>query len=152
MGCRKLADPVEARILRTTIASDPFAVREGLAALLRSPMIHELSEGARGGAEIVLAEVLNNIVEHGYAGEAGDITVTLRSGPVGVLVEVEDQGKAFPREELPEGRLPDIDPDKDLPEGGFGWYLIRTLVRDLSYRRIGAGNQVRFCLPREDGA
>lgn len=151
MGFGKLGEPLETMTMRTTIASDPFAVRKGLVVLLGCPLIHEMNESDRGGAEIVLAEVLNNIVEHGYAGGTGEITVTLRPCPDGVLVVVEDQGKAFPKEELPEGRLPDVDPTKDLPEGGFGWYLIRTLVRDLSYQRIGTANQVTFCLPRHEG-
>ena len=32
----------------------------------------------------------------------------------------------------------------DLPEGGFGWGMIRDLTDDLSYRRDGARNELRF--------
>lgn len=151
MGFEKLGEAQDKMAMRTIIASDPFAVRKGLTVLLGCPLIVGMRESDRGGAEIVLAEVLNNIVEHGYAGATGEITVTLRPGPDGVLVAVEDHGKAFPKEQLPEGQLPDINPAKDLPEGGFGWYLIRTLVRDLSYQRIGTVNQVTFCLPHREG-
>jgi serine/threonine-protein kinase RsbW len=35
----------------------------------------------------------------------------------------------------------------DLPEGGFGWYLIRTLARDVRYDRNGVTNCLTFWLP-----
>ncbi len=131
------------------IASEPFAVRAGLAALLNSSHIRAMGPESQGAAEIVLAEVLNNIVEHGYAEREGKITITLQPGPHGLLVTVEDRGRAFPREELPEGLLPTISAERELPEGGFGWFLIRAMVRDLSYRRIRSENRVSFCLPHK---
>jgi serine/threonine-protein kinase RsbW len=133
--------------MQVIIGSDPIAVREGLAILLACSEMSSLGEGARGKAEVVLAEVLNNIVEHAYADKAGDICVDLRRQAEGVFVVVSDEGRPFPNEELPEGTLPQIEGMDDLPEGGFGWFLIRTLVRELTYRRNEAGNFVSFLLP-----
>ena len=50
----------------------------------------------------------------------------------------------------PAGRLPDGADCAlvDLPEGGFGWHLIRTLTRDLAYVRSGGCNRLSFLLPR----
>ena len=132
--------------MQITIASDPFAVRNGLATLLGNPIISTMAQDARSAAEIVLAEVLNNIVEHAYADSAGSIVVALRQDDDGILVTVMDHGAAFPQEKLPEGRLPEIDSFDDLPEGGFGWLLIRTLVRGLSYQRKNGSNHVSFYL------
>lgn len=133
--------------MQVNIRNDPIAVREGLAALLASPEMNGLEHGARSKAEIVLAEVLNNIVEHAYAGRVGDICVNLQRHAEGVFVVVSDEGQPFPNEELPKGTLPQIEATDDLPEGGFGWFLIRTLVRGLTYQRTEAGNYVSFWLP-----
>ena len=59
-------------------------MRGALASMLASPTLCGLNNAARGTAEIVLAEVLNNIVEHTYA-DVGDIHVTLRNQSGGVL-------------------------------------------------------------------
>ncbi len=32
----------------------------------------------------------------------------------------------------------------DLPEGGFGWFLIKDLAKDLKYRRIGQENHLHL--------
>jgi serine/threonine-protein kinase RsbW len=109
--------------------------------------MRDLDECARGTAEIVLAEVLNNIVEHAYSEQKGSISIALCDLGAGVEVVVTDQGRAFPQEQLPQGKLPPIDTTADLPEGGFGWYLIRTLVKDLTYRRLQSTNHLSFVLP-----
>ena len=33
-----------------------------------------------------------------------------------------------------------------LPEGGFGWALIRDMTRDLTYRRQGRMNRLSFVI------
>lgn len=133
--------------MQLKIKSDPIAVRDGLALILTSPIIQTMDECARGTAEIVLAEVLNNIVEHAYAGQSGDIALALEHHVHGVLVTVQDIGTPFPNAELPQGTLPDVTSLAELPEGGFGWYLIRTLVRNLTYLRKDGCNHLTFNLP-----
>lgn len=132
--------------MHLTLASDPVAVRNALETLLASNAMLGLDDCARGTAEIVLAEVLNNIVEHAYAATTGEIVISLSPQPDGVFVAVRDQGRAFPHEELPQGILPAIDSAADLPEGGFGWFLIRTLVQSLEYQRTGSTNHLSFTL------
>jgi serine/threonine-protein kinase RsbW len=136
--------------MQLVIESTPTAVRTGLARLLASDVIQTLHDGARGTAEIVLAEVLNNIVEHAYAGDAGVILIGMAHHPDGVHVTVRDQGHPFPRQELPQGLLPDIASFADLPEGGFGWHLIRSLVRNLTYQRADGCNHLSFYLPYQE--
>ncbi|WP_050526950.1 ATP-binding protein [Pseudorhodobacter aquimaris] len=123
------------------------AVRGGLADLLDSGPLCAMEADARGTAEIVLAEVFNNVVEHAYATRQGRIKVCLKNHPDGVLVTVIDSGSPFPQQQLPQGLLPEINAWDDLPEGGFGWYLIRSQVRHLSYQREGKHNRLTFCLP-----
>ncbi|WP_197082870.1 ATP-binding protein [Pseudorhodobacter ferrugineus] len=132
--------------MHLTIASDPVAVRSALDTVLASTAMLGLGDCARGTAEIVLAEVLNNIVEHAYARTTGEIQLRLVPKSDGVFVAVCDQGRAFPHEQLPQGILPVIDVDAGLPEGGFGWFLIRTLVQDLRYQRTDTTNHLSFTL------
>lgn len=95
----------------------------------------DLSDSLR----LCLAEALNNVVEHAYC-SARDrrIEVSLRLAAGGFDVSVTDSGAPMPGGELPAGQ-PDLDfGDLDnLPEGGFGWMLIRAEVDRLAYERRG---------------
>lgn len=129
---------------RVVIPSDPLAVRDALCALFDRLLCGEMPDDARDTAQIVLAEALNNIVEHAYAQSPGDIEVTLDLGPTGLVCRIEDAGLPMPGGCLPPGQLPVMTDDTDLPEGGFGWHLIRTLSQDLHYRREGGRNLLSF--------
>lgn len=131
---------------RIVIPADPTAVREALRALFDTLLLRAMPEAERGTAEIVLAEALNNIVEHAYARNSGKIELTLQLHRAELVCQIVDQGEAMPGRVLPSGRLPQIDNPDDLPEGGFGWHLIRSLSRDLHYRRVGGRNQLSFRL------
>jgi len=145
-----------AQDLHLTFPADPFAVREALARMLALPPLCTLGPDGRGTAEIVLAEVLNNIAEHAYVDRVGPVAVTIAAGAQGVSCLLVDEGRAMPDNRLPAGRLPASRlPDGqtvelvDLPEGGFGWHLIRSLTRNLTYARVDGQNRVSFLLPRD---
>jgi serine/threonine-protein kinase RsbW len=132
--------------LCVTIAADQDAVSEALVALYDRLLLRSLPDSARDAAQIVLAEALNNIVEHAYAsGPGGEIELTLwRDGP-GLSCRIVDAGAPMPDGRLPSGTLPAVDgPITDLPEGGFGWHLIRVLSQDLAYFRSGERNTLTF--------
>ncbi|MDZ4094081.1 MAG: ATP-binding protein [Paracoccaceae bacterium] len=131
---------------RIVIASTPLAVREALRTLFASGPLRVLSDANRSSAEIVIAEALNNIVEHAYARETGEIELTLTYTPSGLYCQIEDHGTVMPGNCLPAGAPNDLKAHNDLPEGGFGWYLIRTLSNDLEYWRIDGRNHLRFRL------
>lgn len=137
--------------LRMVIPGEPMAVRDALRRVFAAPMMGALDEDARGTAELVLAEVLNNVVEHAYAGAPGEIDLRLGLLPGSLLCMVRDRGRPMPGERLPGGALPVILPD-DPPEGGFGWHLIRSLSQDLRYRRAGGRNHLRFRVETRTGA
>lgn len=131
---------------RITIPGDPLAVRDGLHALFDTMMLRALPEDDRGTAEIVLAEALNNIVEHAYARHHGDIEISMQLSASQLHFRITDTGLPMPEGVLPAGKLKPFAADDDLPEGGFGWFLIRTLSRDLKYCRDGANNLLSFRL------
>ena len=140
------SEPSEPRAVRLVFDSDPMAVRTALRSLFEGRPLRFLSEDDRGTAEIVLSEALNNIVEHAYAVHQGRIEVSVRVVRGALICTVVDQGLPMPGESLPEGRLPDVRGVEDLPEGGFGWHLIRALSSDLAYRRVNGRNELRFRL------
>lgn len=116
---------------------------EAMAALDQAVLTPE----ARASAELVLAEVLNNIIEHAYACDSGVIEITLAHGVSGIDCELVDFGAPMPEGRLPPGRLGMVEiPLEELPEGGFGWFLIRSLTRNLNYRRCGGCNRLGFTL------
>jgi serine/threonine-protein kinase RsbW len=133
-------------IVRLVFPADPFEVRSALARLFGALPAGLLDDDARGSAEIVITEVLNNIVEHAYAATCGEIEVTICPAPDGLHCTVTDHGRPLPQGALPGAELPCADHD-DLPEGGFGWYLIRALSQDVQYCRDGAANRLTFRLP-----
>lgn len=87
--------------------------------------------------ELVLAEVLNNIVEHAQADwPEGRIALAVGKCAGGIVLRMQDDGREMPGRALPRGTLPDGGAEPGvIPEGGFGWYLIRALSDELSYCR-----------------
>lgn len=133
--------------VRLVFPAEPLAVRAAVSGLFDSMSGTNLSEDDRGTAEIVIAEVLNNIVEHAYAGVPGRIDLTLEQARDGLNCTIVDHGTEMPSGDVPEGILPTGE-GLGLPEGGFGWYMIRTLSQDITYSRFAGGNCLTFHLPR----
>jgi serine/threonine-protein kinase RsbW len=135
--------------LALVFQADPVSVRQALERLLASPPLSDLSDEDRGTAELVLAEILNNVAEHAYSEAGGKVEVRLEPDQAGLQCLILDSGREMPGGRLPEGRLPggpDVALD-DLPEGGFGWHLIRSLCVDLTYTRAKGQNRLSFLLP-----
>ncbi len=142
-GTLSLDPPDGARIV---IDATMLDVREGLRDLMRCALVCDLSQDCLGTTELVLAEALNNVVEHAYASYAGQIEVEVRRGPGQLRFHIADKGLPMPGAEPPKGHLPAVGAFEDLREGGFGWFLIRSLSQDLIYRREGERNLLSFCV------
>ncbi|PZQ95449.1 MAG: ATP-binding protein [Cereibacter sphaeroides] len=140
------SDP-EGRTVRLVLQGDPYSVRNALRQLFANERLRFLRQSDRNAAELVLAEVLNNVVEHAYAHASGEIEILVQVGHGSLVCTVVDHGVG-----MPNGRIPQSDTPPgcaDLPEGGYGWPLIRDLSSDLSYRRIGDRNELSFRLKAE---
>ncbi len=100
-------------------------------------------------SEILLGEVLNNIVEHSYADTTGDIEISWFLTDDTIWFETRDRGKEMPGATLPN---PDCPPNdvalEDMPEGGFGWFMINQLAQEISYQRTDGINVLKFAIPR----
>ncbi len=106
-----------------------------------------LSSESIGSIAIVLAEALNNVVEHAFKdGQEGKITLVIRARHKSLMFEIRDSGRPMPLGRAPSGAHPVDEHDRldSIPEGGFGWFLIRELVQDLVYDRRDGENLLLF--------
>ena len=146
--------PMFHRVLR----ADPMEVRRALVSV-GARFVDVLDPERLGRLELVLAEVLNNIVEHGYADRPpGMIHLSIVPSGRGLSCAVADDGAALPHECLaprhdpltranaanPRGRSEET--FLHLPEGGFGWVLIQGLTTNLCHYRENGRNILAFYL------
>lgn len=148
------APPPQGQIVDLTFKATFRWVRRAIHETMDALEECEISNEELGSVEIVLAEALNNIVEHAYPeGEPGRIRLRLRQRRSGLMVEIRDFGRPMPNGRAPIGNYPNGETKDDpMPEGGFGWYLIRELVHDLIYDRRDGENFLIFRLAVEQAA
>jgi len=134
---------------RATFDNVRLAIEKAMSTL--EPL--DLSVEDAGSIEIVLAEALNNVVEHAYPPEQlGDVKLVLRHGRAGLLIEIRDRGKPMPNGRTPDGEHPaDAASKNSMPEGGYGWFLIKQLARDMVYDRENGENFLIFRIPLGEG-
>ncbi|MFN3527018.1 MAG: ATP-binding protein [Paracoccus sp. (in: a-proteobacteria)] len=140
------------------LGADPATVRDTLAAV-RDRFRQEVSDDTLGRLELVLAEVMNNIAEHAAVTCAeprckGDLTLIhlcIVSHRCGLACALTDNGVSLPDDCLLPRNLPQL-AQQELPEGGFGWYLIQDLTQELCYYREDQRNFLAFRVPCADEA
>jgi len=141
VGFSQSVDPPDT--VRIDLPSDLESIRDGLQGLFALNLLSDLTDESKGVVEIVLAEVLNNVVEHAYAKFPGQIEIWVTRRADYLFIRMVDSGLPMPGGDLPGGRML---ASQDLPEGGFGWYLIRNLSHELTYQRDGDRNILSFCI------
>lgn len=126
-----------------------FDVRDGLRYIKQKLQHARLAPIDISCAEIVIAEVLNNVVKHAQESMSdGWFDIQCAKTTDGLHVICKDNGSAMPGGTPPGETMPPVGPKKsDLPEGGWGWSLVRTLTQDLAYVRVEGTNLVSFKLP-----
>lgn len=144
------------RTICLALVADDLAVRSGLRQLRRWMAACAAPSDLTGRTELVLAEVLNNITEHGYGSdEGGRISIRCTFERTGLRVVVTDSGQAVPATVLQRPARHGLEPCQlslpMLPEGGFGWSLIHELTRELTCRRDDDANRLCFLVPYHDG-
>jgi serine/threonine-protein kinase RsbW len=133
------------------LGSSTLSVRQALVGLRPALAGLACDADAAGSIELVLAEVLNNIGEHAYRGmDEGSIQLSVWASGDTLHFEARDAGLPMPNGRMPAGRAARVDcPLEEIPEGGFGWYLIRHLTADLHYARVGEINHLTFRMRRD---
>jgi serine/threonine-protein kinase RsbW len=138
--------------LHLRFAARDIAVRAALQNMRTWMAARDPQPDLIGRVELVLAEILNNITEHGYAQETnGWISLRCGFGAEGIWVSIADTGQVIPLKYLQkkDKNFPDMSclDDAALPEGGFGWFLIHRLTQDLRCQRDGNCNRVSLLVP-----
>jgi len=131
--------PCARRSERHVIPADSASVRGLLERLEQG--LDGLPRDERDCTLLVLAEALNNVVEHGYAGGPGWIGVTRGRGRAWRIVDAARPFAADACAQMPE----------EAAEGGFGWPLIRALTEDVRLRRTRGMNVLTLRM-RAEGA
>lgn len=142
-GAAAQVPPLQAQLV---IPATLLDVRQGLRTLMTSALVQDLTDDSLGTTELALAESLNNVVEHAYASHSGQIEVRVQRYTDELQVQIIDTGLPMPGAQPPYSDLPDMDAFADLPEGGFGWFLICSLVQNLTYHREGQQNTLAFAI------
>lgn len=134
------------QVVRRRLVATPSAVREVLLHLRSDLTALGVATPDLARIEILLAELLNNIVEHAYAVDLeGQIELECQLRKGRLVVTAKDRGRPMPETGIPDPTLGLFDLDRQaLPEGGFGWGLIRELAEELSYSRQGGANILRI--------
>jgi serine/threonine-protein kinase RsbW len=125
------------------------AVRTGLAQAMAQLAPLELDADEAGTVELVLAEALNNIVEHALAATDGDTTIHIHAehDREGLRMAIIDEGVPMPLGKTPDACAPALDVAvSDMPEGGFGWFMIHSLAQKVHYARVGDSNHLNLLL------
>ena len=133
-----------------SVISGVFAARKALSKLLDGLAPLNLASDDTDSIKMVLAEVLNNIVEHAYPNPQTPEPIGVQCTLVdnGLYIALTDTGLPMPNDEPPIGNAPKTDVQfVDLPEGGFGWFLIKMFAQDITYKRSGDINTLSFHLP-----
>ena len=95
---------------------------------------------------VALAEALSNAAVHGHRLDARRrVAIAVAMSPGCVVVEVSDSGSGFDA-----GRVSDpTSPERQLAPGGRGIFLMRRLVDEVAYNRVG--NTVRLTVRQPTG-
>lgn len=128
--------------LRTLEDFDP--VRIGLGKFMRS-LETSNTQHDLGEVELVLAEVLNNIAEHGGI-ESLNHPISLKWHTSDRLcINVIDASQCIPKGTITNAQMPNLDTEIDeLPEGGFGWALVDIICSKVHSKRRGSFNTLRL--------
>jgi serine/threonine-protein kinase RsbW len=133
------ADAVLSMDTRYQFKSDPETVHSVVQRVLDDLNALTLSDDHRADLKILLVEVINNIIKHGYQRENSkpiELSLTMRSSSRSLKFVFMDFGLPMPFGKIQSDNLnPATDARDQLPEGGFGWQIIRQLAHDIRYER-----------------
>lgn len=87
--------------------------------------------------QLAIHEICTNIIGHAYDNNPnGRIAISMEYNPKGreVIIHLTDTGHSFDPTSVP-------DPDPEaLQEGGYGLFLVRKLMDEMSYNALPGGN------------
>ena len=97
---------------------------------------------------LVLSELLTNIVKYAYSNSIApsqDCKIEVHARFLGEFFEVLiiDQGIELPKHVLERTNVEiDVDNIFSLPEGGFGWSIVHSIIDQVIYQRVNNNNRL----------
>lgn len=139
-------DHAMAIVMETTIAAR-MADASDIAAEIGRLAGAELGDIAGVQVHLGVMESLTNIIRHGYRhAEDGRIAIRSESDVQGWSIAITDQGQPIPPDclEAADGSVFDFDPDSldEVPTGGMGLTLMRTVFDQVDYACLPEGNRL----------
>ncbi len=131
-----------------SISPDPLSVRDALEQLDHWLAGFRGDQADRSSTQVVMAEVLNNIVEHGSLGPNQNIRSSISVMSNGIECSVIDEAPVYRALANLSGE-PSLtcEASIQLAEGGYGVFLIQSLVVDIRYIEVERGNHLEFRIP-----
>jgi serine/threonine-protein kinase RsbW len=123
----------------------------GIAQLSKGLEAQGLPSHKASDVKSALAEAINNVVEHAYSDVTpAKVRVHCRLHQNWLDILISDTGTPLPGFRVPDGVPAPLGSTLDeLPEGGFGWFLIHELTSDIRYEHRNGCNRLslRFDFP-----
>lgn len=139
--------------LDLSFAATEAEASAGIAQLSKCLEAQGLPQHKAGDVKIALAEAINNVVEHAYAGiTPAKVQVRCRLHQNWLNIVISDTGNPLPGFRVPDGVPAPLGSSiAELPEGGFGWFLIHELTSDIRYEYSNGCNRLslRFDFPTQ---
>ena len=95
-------------------------------------------------AQLVIEEMVLNVMNHSRATDPVVMSLSSRGGEA--KFEIIDRGVPFDPTEVPTPPEHDASSLEDIPIGGLGIHLVRSMVREMRYRRAGHANHVTLLM------
>ena len=90
---------------------------------------------------LALEELVLNVINYGFEGEAGRIDIDISSEAGAVTIGIADNGKAF--DPTHDARQPDVHAGlEERPIGGLGVHLVKQMMDEFRYAREDGRNVV----------
>jgi len=129
--------------LEIILKNRPEEKRKLLAALESFVGAHQLPKAVFQAADLVLEEHLTNVMSYAYDDrQEHEIRVRLEAGAAELVIEVEDDGRAFDPTQAPEVNT--SLPLDQRPIGGLGIHFIRRYMDEARYQRRANRNVLRM--------
>ena len=98
-----------------------------------------VSKASIDDLRLAVDEAVTNIITHGY-GEPGDIELEVETDGVDLIIVLRDQAPSFDPAHAPAANL-EPPGERDNP-GGFGVYLIKSMMDEIRYQSTDTGNEL----------
>ena len=102
----------------------------------------EFKDDVYGNVMVAITEAVNNSIIHGNQGDSSkDVIIQCQtSNPYRLVVSVEDQGKGFNPDDLPDPTAP----ENLANPGGRGVFLMRNLADEITFKNEGRRVEMTF--------